>query len=203
MKFKRTTELLVATRNRGKVREIRKALRGSSLKICSLNDFKRVPSVEEDGSSFAENALKKARFYSKVYGKLTISDDSGLEVDALKEAPGIYSARFAGAKASDRDNNRKLLDLMEGLPPSKRRARFRCSVAVVSPEGKEAVVEGKCSGRIGFKEVGGKGFGYDPLFIFPRLGKTMAQLTVEEKNRISHRGRALRKLKKIIGKFTE
>ncbi len=203
MRGKETTELLVATRNQGKVREIRKALRESGLKIRSLNDFERVPSVEEDGQSFAENALKKAGFYSKVYGKLTISDDSGLEVDALEGAPGIYSARFAGEKASDRENNRKLLDLMEGIPLSKRRARFRCSIALVSPGGNEAVVEGECSGRIGFKEVGRKGFGYDPLFVFPRLGKTMAQLTVDEKNRISHRGKALRKLKKIIGKFAK
>lgn len=199
----RPTELLVATRNRGKVREIRKALSGSGLKIHSLDDFGDVPAVEEDGSTFAENALKKARFYSKLFGKLTISDDSGLEVDALKGAPGIYSARFSGPKSSDRENNRKLLGLMEGVPPSKRRARFRCSIAVVSPEGGETVVEGRCSGRIGLKEAGERGFGYDPLFIFPRLGKTMAQLTVDEKNRVSHRGKALRKLRKIIGKFAK
>jgi XTP/dITP diphosphohydrolase len=196
-------EVLVATRNQGKVREIRKALRGSGLQIRSLSDFKNVPGVEEDGKSFTENALKKARFYSKVYGELTISDDSGLEVNVLKGAPGIYSARFSGDGASDRENNRKLLHLMEGVPLSKRGARFRCSIAIVSPENGETVVEGKCSGRIGLKEVGKKGFGYDPLFVFPRLGKTMAQLTIEEKNRVSHRGKALRKLRKIIHNFTD
>ena len=195
-------DILVATRNAGKVREIRKALRGLGLRIDSLQDFRNVPGVEEDGKSFSENALKKARFYSKLYGRLTLSDDSGLEVDSLNGAPGIYSARFAGLKASDRENNLKLLRQMEGIPPSKRRARFRCSIAVVSPDGRETVVEGKCSGRVGLKEVGGRGFGYDPLFVFPRLGKTMAQLTVEEKNEVSHRGKALRKLRRIIREFT-
>ncbi len=196
-------EILVATRNPGKVREIRKAFKGLGLRIRSLLDFRKVPQMEEDGRSFAENALKKARFYSKVYGKLTFSDDSGLEVDILRGSPGIHSARFAGEKATNRENKRKLLRQLEGIPLSRRGARFRCSIALVSPEGKEAVVEGECRGTIGFEEVGRKGFGYDPLFILPGLGKTMAQLTLEEKNRISHRGKALRKLRKIIGKFAE
>jgi XTP/dITP diphosphohydrolase len=196
-------ELLVATRNPGKVREIRKALKGLRLRIRSLRDFRGIPEIEEDGKSFTENALKKARFYSKVFAKLTVSDDSGLEVDALGGTPGIYSARFAGEKASDRENNRKLLHQMEEIPFSKRGARFRCSIAIVSPQGKAAVVKGECRGRIGFKEVGKRGFGYDPVFILPGLRKTMAQLTLEEKNRISHRGMALRKLRKIIGKFAE
>ncbi len=156
--------------------------------------------MEEDGKSFAENALKKARFYSKIYGKVAIADDSGLEVDILKGLPGIYSARFA---ATTPERNRKLLHQMDGIPLSKRGAGFRCCIAVVSPNGNEAVVEGICRGRIGFKEVGRKGFGYDPLFVLPRLRKTMAQLTVEEKNKISHRGKALRKLRKIMGRFME
>lgn len=194
-------EILVATQNPGKVREIRKALKGLGLRIRSLHDFRDIPGMKEDGKSFTENALKKARFYSKIYGKLTISDDSGLEVDVLKGSPGVYSARFAGENASDRKNNQKLLHQMDGIPLSKRGARFKCSIAVVSPEGKETVVEGECRGRIGFKEVGKKGFGYDPLFILPGLGKTMAQLTLEEKNRISHRGKALRRLRKKIEIF--
>ena len=196
-------EILVATRNPGKVREIRKAFKGLGFRIRSLRDFQRVPQMEEDGRSFAENALKKARFYSKVYGKLTFSDDSGLEVDILGGSPGIHSARFAGKKATNRENKRKLLHQLEGIPLSRRGARFRCSIALVSPEGKEAVVEGECRGKIGFKEAGRKGFGYVPLFILPGLGKTMAQLTVEEKNRISHRGKALRKLRQIIGDFAK
>ncbi len=194
-------ELIIATKNRGKVREIRKALKGLRLRIYSLSDFSDVPEIEEDGKSFTENALKKARFYSKYFGKLIIADDSGLEVDSLKGLPGIYSARYAGKGASNRENNRKLLHEMEGIPLSKRGARFKCAMAIVSNEGKEVVAEGSCTGRIGIKEVGKKGFGYDPLFILPQYGKTMAQLSLSEKNRISHRGKALKKLRKIICAF--
>jgi XTP/dITP diphosphohydrolase len=194
-------EIIVATKNRGKVREIRKALKGLGLKIHSLNDFSDVPEIEEDGESFTENALKKARFYSKYFGKLTIADDSGLEVDALEELPGIYSARYAGEGASDRENNQKLLREMETIRISKRGASFKCVMAMVFHDGREAVAEGSCRGRIGFREVGKEGFGYDPLFLLPQYGKTMAQLTLEEKNRVSHRGKALKKLKKIIGTF--
>jgi len=167
------------------------------LLIYSLSDFSDVPEIEEDGKSFIENAIKKARFYSEYFKKLTLADDSGLEVDCLKGLPGIYSARYAGERASNRENNQKLLRAMEGIPTSKRSARFKCAIALVSHVGKEVVVEGSCKGKIGFKEVGKKGFGYDPLFILPRMGKTMAQLSLEEKNRISHRGKALKKLRKM------
>jgi XTP/dITP diphosphohydrolase len=194
-------EILIATRNSGKVREIREALRGLRFRILSLDDFPGAPAVEEDGKSFAENALKKARFYSKRLDKVTIADDSGLVVEALNGSPGIFSARYAGPGASDRTNNRKLLEEMEGLKGSRRKARFQCSLAVVAPGGKEAVVEGSCRGVIGFKEVGRKGFGYDPLFVLPRYGRTMAQLTIKEKNRISHRGKALKKLREVLGQF--
>jgi XTP/dITP diphosphohydrolase len=194
-------EIIVASKNRGKLREIRRALRGLGLKIYSLNDFSDTPEIEEDAKTFTENALKKARFYSNYFGKLTIADDSGLEVDGLKGLPGIYSARYAGNGASDRENNQKLLREMEGIQISKRGAKFKCAIAIVSPEGKEAVVEGSCRGRIGFQAVGKKGFGYDPLFIIPQYGKTMAQLPLEEKNKISHRGKALKKLRKIITKY--
>ncbi len=196
-------EIIVATKNRGKVREIRKALKGLGLKIYSLNDFSDVPEIEEDGESFTENALKKARFYSKHFGKLTIADDSGLEVDALEGLPGIYSARYSGEGASDRENNQKLLREMEAIRISKRGARFKCVMAMVFHDGREAVAEGSCRGRIGFREMGKKGFGYDPLFLLPQYGKTMAQLTLKEKNRVSHRGKALKKLKKIIVKTLE
>lgn len=157
-----------------------------------------MPDVEEDGKSFFENSLKKARFYSKLFGKIAIADDSGLEVDALGGGPGIYSARYAGERATDQENRKKLLKALEGIPVSKRGARFKCVIAMVTPEGREILVEGTCKGRIGFKEVGRNGFGYDSLFILPRLGKTMAQLNLEEKNRISHRGKALRKLRKML-----
>jgi XTP/dITP diphosphohydrolase len=196
-------ELIVATRNKGKIREIREALKGLGLRIYSLNDFPDVPEIEEDGKSFTDNALKKARFYSKYFGKLTLADDSGLEVDGLKGLPGIYSARYAGEKASGQENNQKLLREMHGLPVLKRRARFKCIIAVVSHNGKEALAEGSCRGNIGFEEKGKKGFGYDPLFILRKYGKTMAELSLEEKNAISHRGKALRKIRKIIKIFKD
>jgi XTP/dITP diphosphohydrolase len=196
-------EIIVATKNRGKVREIRRALKGLGLKIYSLNDFLDIPEIEENGKSFTENALKKARFYSKYFKKLAIADDSGLEVDSLKGLPGIYSARYSGEGASDREKNQKLLGEMKGIPVSKRGARFKCVIAMVSHDGREVVAEGSCRGKIGFREVGKKGFGYDPIFILPQYGKTMAQLTLEEKDRVSHRGKALRKLKKIIVKRLE
>ncbi len=199
----REKEILLATRNKGKIREFREALTGLGVQIRSLIDFPDPPEIEEDGRTFAENALKKARYYSRLYGRLTLSDDSGLEVDVLKGAPGVYSARYSGKGASDATNNRKLLKALEGVSLSRRGARFRCSIAIASPKGKEAVVEGACKGRIGFKEVGKRGFGYDPLFILPQYGKTMAQLGLSQKNRISHRGKALRKLRKIMKNFLE
>lgn len=167
-----------------------------------MTDYKDLPEVEEDGSSFIENGLKKARFYCQFLGKLTIADDSGLEVDVLGGNPGIYSARYAGIRASDQENRKKLLKEMVGIPVSKRGAAFKCVIAMVSPEGWELVAEGSCRGRIGFKEVGKRGFGYDPIFVLPRYGKTMAQLSLEAKNKISHRGKALRKLKKGLKNFT-
>jgi len=195
-------ELIVATRNGGKVREIREALKGLGLRIHSLSDFPNVPEIEEDGKSFAENALKKARFYSKHFGKLVLADDSGLQVDGLNGLPGIYSARYAKEGATSQENNQKLLREMQGLPVSKRRARFKCIIAVVSHDGREAVAEGSCTGRIGFKEKGKKGFGYDPLFLLPKCGKTMAELSLKEKNAVSHRGKALRKIRRIIWSFS-
>jgi XTP/dITP diphosphohydrolase len=195
--------VIVATRNKGKIREIREALKGLGLRIYALSDFPDVPEIKEDGKSFTENALKKARFYSKVFGKLTLADDSGLEVDSLRGMPGIYSARYSGERASSRENNQKLLKEMGGIPLSKRGAQFKCIMAMVSPSGKETMTEGVCKGRIGMREKGRRGFGYDPLFILSRYGKTMAELSLKEKNRISHRGKALRKLRKTIHTFMD
>jgi XTP/dITP diphosphohydrolase len=178
-------------------------LEGLGLRVLSLNDFSDIPEIEEKGRTFTENALSKARFYSGYFDRLTLADDSGLEVETLRGRPGVHSARYAGEEASSLENNRKLLREMEGVPTSKRGARFKCVMALVSPDGKEAVAEGDCRGKIGFKEVGKKGFGYDPLFILPGYGKTMAQLSIEEKNRISHRGKALKKIRKIIKNFLE
>jgi len=189
---------MIATRNKGKIREIREALNGLDLRIYALSDFPNVPNIEEDGKNFTENALKKARFYSKYFEMMTVADDSGLEVDSLKGLPGIYSARYAGEGASSQTNNQKLLSALEGVPVSKRGAKFKCLLAMVSPDGKEAIAEGSCNGSIGFREKGKRGFGYDPLFILPKYGKTMAQLSLEEKNKISHRGKALRKIRKLM-----
>ena len=193
--------MIVATKNKGKIPEIREALKGLGLRIYALSDFPDVPEMIEDGKSFTENALKKARFYSKVFGKLTLADDSGLEVDSLKGLPGVYSARYSGERASSQENNRKLLKEMEEIPFSRRGARFKCIMALVSPDGEETMTEGSCKGRIGMREKGRRGFGYDPLFILPIYGKTMAELSLKEKNKISHRGNALRKLRKIIRIF--
>jgi XTP/dITP diphosphohydrolase len=200
--FQQPLEVIVATRNEGKLREFRDALRGLNLRIYGLSHLPEAPEVEEDGESFTENALKKVRFYAMHSGKLTLADDSGLEVDSLRGRPGVYSARYAGERASSQENNRKLLRELQGIPISKRGARFKCVVAIKSPRGKEAIAEGSCRGRIGFKEKGRKGFGYDPLFILPKGGKTMAELSLEEKNKISHRGKALRKIRKIIQSFS-
>ncbi len=185
------------------MREVREALKGLGLRLRALSDFRDVPEVEEDGETFVENALKKGRYYSKYFGKVTLADDSGLEVDTLNGMPGIHSARYAGEKASTQNNNEKLLREMEGVPLSKRGARFRCVIAVVSPNGKELLAEGSCRGRIGLKERGRRGFGYDPLFIVPNYRKTMAQLPLEEKNRISHRGKALKKIRRMIHSFLD
>jgi non-canonical purine NTP pyrophosphatase (RdgB/HAM1 family) len=196
-------EIIVATKNEGKLREIRSILKDLPFKLFGLNHFENVPDVEEDGKSFSENGLKKARFYSKLFGRIAIADDSGLEVDALGGRPGIYSARYAGKGASDQENRKKLLKELEGVPISKRGAKFKCAIAVVWPDGKEVITEGACRGRVGFKEVGKNGFGYDPLFILSRHGKTMGQLSLQEKNRISHRGKALRKLRKVLKDLTD
>jgi XTP/dITP diphosphohydrolase len=194
-------EIVVATENPGKLREIKESLRGMEVQILSLTDLPPLPPVKEDGSTFRENALKKARTVAHHTGRLTIADDSGLEVDYLNGDPGVRSARFAGEDASDADNNRKLLQCLEGIPSSQREATFRCVIAVVDPQGKESWVEGVCRGLIGEKERGTLGFGYDPLFIIPDLDKTLAELPLEEKNRISHRGKALAALKRILTDF--
>jgi XTP/dITP diphosphohydrolase len=196
-------EVIAATRNKGKAREIREALKGLGLRILTLSDFSDVPEIEEDGKSFTENALKKARFYSNYFGKLTVADDSGLEVDCLKGLPGIHSARYSGERASSQENNRKLLKAMREVPFSKRGARFKGILAMVSPDGREVITEGTCRGRIGLKEKGKRGFGYDPLFLLPKYGKTMAELSLKEKNEVSHRGKALKKLRKVIRAFID
>ena len=198
-------EIVVATANPGKLREIKDALQGMEVEIASLRDLSPISStpleIEEDGKTFQENALKKARKVARLTNRFSIADDSGLEVDCLLGQPGVRSARFAGEEALDATNNSKLLQLMEGVPPAQRGASFRCVIAIVDPQGKEAWVEGECRGVIGDRERGDQGFGYDPLFLLPELGKTLAELPLEVKNRLSHRGKALAALKEVLADF--
>lgn len=194
-------EIVIATRNPGKMKEIASILKSSQIKFLSLLDFPQIPEVIEDGTTFAENARKKASIISQLTGRLAIADDSGLCVEALQGRPGIFSSRFAGEKATDKERYQKLLKQMQGIPIAKRKAAFFCAIAIASPQGKVQVVEGKCSGLISLSPRGTHGFGFDPIFLLPKLGKTMAELSPEEKNKISHRARALKKLKKILPTF--
>jgi XTP/dITP diphosphohydrolase len=187
--------LVLATRNQGKIREIEKALALPGLEIRSLRDFPNLPEVVEDGRTFLENALKKARTCAEATDHPALADDSGLEVDCLNGAPGIYSARFSGAEATDESNNRKLLSLLEGIPEEKRTARFVCQMVLCPPQGKWIQTEGFCPGIIARAPRGEHGFGYDPVFYLPEFHKSMAELPLEEKNRISHRAQALRKIR--------
>lgn len=183
-------ELVLATHNKGKVRELAELLVGSGFKVLSLQDYPELPEVEEDGDTFEANAIKKARQIARATGKLALADDSGLEVDYLDGAPGVYSARFAGPARDDAENNRKLLRLLDGVPAAKRTARFCCVVAVATPDGRVKTARGTCEGIIGTEPAGDSGFGYDPLFYVPEYDQTFGQLDLSIKNRISHRGRA-------------
>ncbi len=194
-----TQKLIVASRNKGKVGEIKELLTDLPYRVTSLLDYPNLPDVVEDGTTYTANALKKAREIAKATGKLAMADDSGLEVKVLGWAPGIYSARFAGHGASEKDKNRKLFKMLKGVPLSKRQARYRCVIALVDPKGRElGVVQGTCSGLITLKEMGENGFGFDPLFFLNRYGKTFGQLPASVKAKISHRARALKKFKILV-----
>ena len=190
-RMKRKT-LVIATKNKGKLREFSSIFTGVYDEILSLVDFDNIPHIEETGLSFRENALIKAKTTSDFLGIDAIGDDSGLVVDALGGSPGIYSARYAGEGASDDDNNEKLLSELEG--EKNRNARFVCCIALVLTDGTQEFFEGGCSGQITQEKRGESGFGYDPVFYVPRYGKTMAELGPEIKNKISHRAIASGKL---------
>ncbi len=194
-------KLLIATHNRGKVREYRKLLEDLPFEVVYLDDLGIDETVEETGETFAENAVAKATAYARMTGLLTWADDSGLVVDALGGAPGVRSARYAGPDATDADRYRKLLRALEGVPWEKRTARFRSVVAIATPDGDIWTTEGVCEGVIAFEPKGTQGFGYDPVFYLPDLGRHMAELSPEEKNRISHRGKAARKAREILEKL--
>jgi XTP/dITP diphosphohydrolase len=187
-------KVVVATRNMGKVKEISRILKEFALDVLTLEDFPPIPIPEENGTSFKENAIKKARFFARYTHMPVIADDSGLEVDFLEKRPGVFSARYAGEDATDEENNRKLLEELKGIPHDKRGAHYVCAIALVLPSGEEGTFEGRCDGFIGEEAKGSGGFGYDPLFYLPEYGRTMAELKLAEKNRISHRGKALAKL---------
>ena len=194
-------DLLVATTNRGKFAEIMAILKQLHVKLISLSDLKDPPIVMEDGASFEENAIKKARTFAEYSGFYTLADDSGLEVDALNGAPGIYSARYSGEEGNDDKNNQKLLDRLKHVPEEKRSARFVCALTLCAPRsrgGKEWIVRGSCEGTIGFAAIGKNGFGYDPLFFFPPFGKTFGEIDRQKKASVSHRGKALKKLAEIL-----
>ncbi len=192
-KMKLDRPLVLATKNRGKVSEFKDLFRGFDFEVKSLNDFGPIPPVIEDGETFEDNALKKAQFTAKVLGLPAIADDSGLTVKALGGEPGVFSARYAGEGATDEANNIKLLRAMKGI--EQREAAFICILAIAVPRGPALIYEGTCEGLIAQEISGNQGFGYDPLFYYPPLNKTFAQMSAAEKNGVSHRGRAMTELK--------
>ena len=190
---------VLATRNKGKKREFELLFNGLPVEIKGVSEFQNISEFEEEGSTFEEIAINKAKFVSKALDLPAIADDSGLTVEALNGAPGIFSARYAGKSATNGQNNRKLLEKMEGK--KNRNAIFVCSIAISKPTGQVLTYTGRCFGKILHKPAGTNGFGYDPFFYYSPLGKTFAQLSVEEKNRVSHRGQAMMKLKNDFKKI--
>ena len=196
-------ELIVASRNKGKVGEIKELLVDLPFKVTSLLDYPQIPEIIEDGKTYRANALKKAREVALATGKVAMSDDSGIEVKALDNAPGIYSARFAGEGASEKARNKKLFAMLKGVPMHKRQARYRCVIALVNGKGQElGVVQGTCSGYVTTRNIGTNGFGFDPLFLLKRYNKTFGQLPATLKAKISHRARALKKFRKLLSQVT-
>ncbi len=193
-------KLILATNNHDKINEIKNILEDVDLEILSVSDFDDFPAIEETGKTLAENAILKARTIWNRYHLPCLADDTGLEVDYLDGAPGVYSSRFAGEGCSYNDNNKKLLSMLEGIPSAKRTARFKTVIAFADIGGEIHTVEGVLEGIIGTEPKGTFGFGYDPLFIVTGMDVALADLTPENKNKISHRGRALAGIKPIIKK---
>ncbi|MEE8417385.1 MAG: RdgB/HAM1 family non-canonical purine NTP pyrophosphatase [candidate division Zixibacteria bacterium] len=191
-------KLILATNNRHKIVEIKEILQGIELEILSVSDFDDFPEIEETGKTLPENAILKARTIWNRYRLPCLADDTGLEVDYLDGAPGVYSSRFAGEGCSYDDNNKKLLSMLEGIPSAKRTARFKTVIAFADIGGEIHTVEGILEGIIGTEPKGTFGFGYDPVFVVGGMNVALAELSLEEKNRISHRGRALAGIKPII-----
>ncbi len=193
-------ELVLATRNRHKAQELASLLSDLGISIRTMDAFPEVPDVIEDGKTCEANAIKKARAVSRATGLLAVADDTGLEVDALGGQPGVYAARYAGEHVTYEDNWRKLLRELSGVPHDRRTARFITVAAIASPSGEVQVAEGQLQGVITEEPAGAQGFGYDPVFFVPELGMTLAELSPDEKNRISHRAKAFAQVREILGR---
>lgn len=193
--------IIIASNNKHKIEEIKNILKDYNIKVISLKECGIDIKPKEDGNTFEENAYIKAKAAMDLTGLAVIADDSGLEVDALNGAPGIYSSRFAGEEGNDKKNNEKLLELLKDVKFENRTAKFVSVIALITPEGDKIFARGEIKGIIGFEEKGSNGFGYDPLFIIPNLNKTFAELEFEEKNKISHRARALQDLREKLDKI--
>lgn len=195
--------LLLATGNAGKVREFRDLLKDAPVRLVGLQDVGITQDVEETGTTFEENASLKAATYARLSGLWALAEDSGLEVDALGGEPGVYSRRYAGVDATDAERVQYLLSKLRNVPWERRGARFRSVIAIASPGGVQRVVEGECRGAVALAPRGAEGFGYDPVFWLPELGRTVAELSLEEKNRVSHRSRSAAKavvmLRELVG----
>lgn len=197
-------KIILATGNKNKIREIKEKFSSiGKLSITSLEELDNIPEIEENASTFEGNALIKAKAICSFTGFPAMADDSGLVIDALNGEPGVYSARYGGANLSDIEKNSLVLSKMKNIPEKKRSARFVCAVALAFPDGKTYTAQGECLGIISKTPVGEKGFGYDPIFYIPESGKTMAQLSPDEKNRISHRGKAIEKIYEILKDIME
>ena len=191
-------KVIFATGNEGKMKEIREILGDLDIELLSLKDAGIHADIAEDGKTFEENAQIKARAIEKLTGEIVLADDSGLEIDYLNGEPGIYSARYMGEDTSYRIKNANLIQRLEGVPDEKRTARFVCAIAAAFPDGTMKTVRATMEGRIGYEERGENGFGYDPIFYLPEYGCSSAEISMEEKNKISHRGKALRAIKDVL-----
>lgn len=191
-------KIIFATGNAGKMKEIREILKDLDAEVLSMKEAGVEADIVEDGKTFEENAVIKAKTICELTGEIALADDSGLEIDYLNKEPGIYSARYMGEDTSYRIKNANLIGRLEGVPDEKRTARFVCAIAAAFPDGTVKTVRGTMEGRIGYEEAGENGFGYDPIFYLPEYGCSSAELSMEEKNKISHRGKALRAIKEEL-----
>ena len=196
-------KIVFATGNAGKVKEIRMIMEDTGMEVVSMKEEGIVVDIEENGKSYEENALIKARAVAKLTDAIVMADDSGLEVDYLNKEPGIHSARYLGEDTSYRIKNKNIIDRLAGVPDEQRTARFVCAIAAVLPDGRELTTRACIEGRIDYEEKGSHGFGYDPIFYVPEFHKTTAELTEEEKNQVSHRGKALRLMKEELKRYED